>query len=357
MAKQKFDWVEVGKIIDGALGSVTEDFTPTYESVSTLLDKIGLTISLQGDIIDHLEMFDDVRLPLGTTVEEYVHDLLTVKDYDRNSTPYGQDEIDTRRAYHTRSGDKKIELPVWEDEIKRAFTSNESMGSFVARMLKRITDTYNEYKFTAKKKALGEKLVRDHALASVTSWKDYLTNDKDSIEKVGEKAFLNIVTGEGEDKRYDIHDKASSEEFILAVQSLVEDMGFTSRKYNPFGVATQTQPKDLVLLLKKGALPIMNVRSLANVFNKELLGLGIQVKVIDDFGVTVDKDIVASTTAAEVYAVLTDKNLIKYMTTREVTKVDINGNALRTLYTKHFGENVVVSDAVQYVAFANSKEV
>ena len=45
------------------------------------------------------------------------------------------------------------------------------------------------------------------------------------------------------------------------------------------------------------------------------------------------------------------------MTTREVTKVDINGNALRTLYTKHFGENVVVSDAVQYVAFANNPEV
>ena len=355
MAKQKFDWVEVGQIIDGALGSVTEDFTPTYESVSTLLDKIGLTISLQGDIIDHLEMFDDVRLPLGTTVEEYVHDLLTVKDYDRNSTPYGQDEIDTRRAYHTRSGDKKIELPVWEDEIKRAFTSNESMGSFVARMLKRITDTYNEYKFTAKKKALGEKLVRDHDVA--VGWKGTVDEDKDYTEKVGYKSFLNIVTGEGEDKRYDIHDKASSEEFILAVQSIVEDMGFTSRKYNPFGIATQTQPKDLVLLLKKGALPIMNVRSLANVFNKELLGLGIQVKVIDDFGVTVDEENIVTKIADKVYAVLTDKNLIKYMTTREVTKVDINGNALRTLYTKHFGETVVVSDAVPYVAFTNEHEV
>lgn len=356
MAKQKFDWVEVGQIIDGALGTVTEDFTPTYESVSTLLDKIGLTISLQGDIIDHLEMFDDVRLPLGTTVEEYVHDLLTVKDYDRNSTPYGQDEIDTRRAYHTRSGDKKIELPVWEDEIKRAFTSNESMGSFVARMLKRITDTYNEYKFTAKKKALGEKLVRDHLSDSVSGWKDCVNQLKHVIEEVGNKGFLNIETGEGEDIRYDIHDKASSEEFILAVQSLVEDMGFTSRKYNPFGIATQTQPKDLVLLLKKGALPIMNVRSLANVFNKELLGLGIQVKVIDDFGVTFDEAVPASKRADKVYAVLTDKNLIKYMTTREVTKVDINGNALRTLYTKHFGENVVVSDAVQYVAFTNAPE-
>lgn len=356
MAKQKFDWVEVGQIIDGALGSVTEDFTPTYESVSTLLDKIGLTISLQGDIIDHLEMFDDVRLPLGTTVEEYVHDLLAVKDYDRNSTPYGQDEIDTRRAYHTRSGDKKIELPVWEDEIKRAFTSNESMGSFVARMLKRITDTYNEYKFTAKKKALGEKLVRDSA-NTVCGWDIFLSEDKNYVEKVGDKYFLNIETGEGEDKRYDIHDKASSEEFILAVQSLVEDMGFTSRKYNPFGIATQTQPKDLVLLLKKGALPIMNVRSLANVFNKELLGLGIQVKVIDDFGVTVDEKVPTTKTADKVYAVLTDKNLIKYMTTREVTKVDINGNALRTLYTKHFGENVVVSDAVPYVAFVNNEEI
>jgi hypothetical protein len=45
------------------------------------------------------------------------------------------------------------------------------------------------------------------------------------------------------------------------------------------------------------------------------------------------------------------------MVTRDRTTVDINGNALRTLYTKHFGENVVTSDLINYVAFIDHAEI
>ena len=132
-------------------------------------------------------------------------------------------------------------------------------------------------------------------------------------------------------------------------------MQFLRTGYNMFGIPQQSQKENLVLLLKSGALPIMNVRALSNVFNKELLSLGIDIKVVDDFGI--DTTVLATNDPlGKVYAVLTDKRLVRYITTRNEMGVDVIGASLKVVYTKHFGENVVTSDAVNYVAFTNHAE-
>lgn len=373
MARQKYSLRDLTEIIREGLGEQGADFEPTYESVSTLLDKIGLTISLQSNVVDHLEMFDDIVLPNGTTVEEYINDMLVVEDYDPNATPFTAEPLDVKRAYHTRSKDKKITLPVLKAEIDRAFTSPEGTASFTARQIARIDDTFKNYKYEAKKIAIGQKLLRDSAIydkdtkkwntQAVVSWNQVLTDAKISYPDVGEKPLANITVVIGVDENEDpiyshaIIDKATSEEFILAIQSLVEDMQFLRLGYNMFGVPQQTQKENLVLLLKSGALPIMNVRALSNVFNKELLGLGIDVKVVDDFGI--DTTVLTNgvnDALANVYAVLADKRLVRYITTRNEMGVDVIGASLKVVYTKHFGENVVTSDAVNYVAFTNNPE-
>ena len=371
MARQKYSLADLTEIIREGLGEQGADFEPTYESVSTLLDKIGLTISLQSNVVDHLEMFDDVVLSHGTTVEEYINDMLVVEDYDPNATPFESEPVDVKRAYHTRSKDKKITLPVLKAEIDRAFTSPEGTASFTARQIARIDDTFKNYKYEAKKIAIGEKLLRDHATfdegtekwitGEVSNWRVILGDGK-AQRGVGEKGLANIRVKVGVDESenpiysYAITDKATSEEFILAIQSLVEDMQFLRTGYNVFGIPQQTQKENLVLLLKSGALPIMNVRALSNVFNKELLGLGIEVKVVDDFGV--DTSVLESNDPlGKVYAILADKRLVRYITTRNEMGVDVIGASLKVVYTKHFGENVVTSDAVNYVAFTNHTEV
>lgn len=374
MARQKYSLADLTEIIREGLGEQGADFEPTYESVSTLLDKIGLTISLQSNVVDHLEMFDDVVLSNGTTVEEYINDMLVVEDYDPNATPFTAEPLDVKRAYHTRSKDKKITLPVLKAEIDRAFTSPEGTASFTARQIARIDDTFKNYKYEAKKIAIGQKLLRDHAefdkdaekwaTYGVGSWQVSIADAKDNTYGVGEKTLLNIKVKVGEEPgetpedeptpiySHAIIDKATSEEFILAIQSLVEDMQFLRVGYNTFGIPQQTQKENLVLLLKSGALPIMNVRALSNVFNKELLGLGIEVKVVDDFGI--DTSVLADDDPlGKVYAVLADKRLVRYITTRNEMGVDVIGASLKVVYTKHFGENVVTSDAVNYVAFTD----
>ena len=372
MARQKYSLADLTEIIREGLGEQGADFEPTYESVSTLLDKIGLTISLQSNVVDHLEMFDDVVLSNGTTVEEYINDMLVVEDYDPNATPFDSEPVDVKRAYHTRSKDKKITLPVLKAEIDRAFTSPEGTASFTARQIARIDDTFKNYKYEAKKIAIGQKLLRDHATYDedtekwstygVCNWRDTIIDAKTTIEGVGEKFLTNIIVEFGVDKDNNpitlhcIIDKATSEEFILAIQSLVEDMQFLRVGYNTFGIPQQTQKENLVLLLKSGALPIMNVRALSNVFNKELLGLGIDVKVVDDFGIDTSV-LTIGDPLGKVYAILTDKRLVRYITTRNEMGVDVIGASLKVVYTKHFGENVVTSDAVNYVAFTDHKEV
>lgn len=378
MARQKYSLADLTEIIREGLGKQGADFEPTYESVSTLLDKIGLTISLQSNVVDHLEMFDDVVLSNGTTVEEYINDMLVVEDYDPSATPFTAEPVDVKRAYHTRSKDKKITLPVLKAEIDRAFTSPEGTASFTARQIARIDDTFKNYKYEAKKIAIGQKLFRDSALytkatekwstEAVYGWNTIIANAKTFVNAVGMKplANINVKVGETpavvpEDEPTPIYsnaiiDKATSEEFILAIQSLVEDMQFLRVGYNTFGIPQQTQKENLVLLLKSGALPIMNVRALSNVFNKELLGLGIEVKVVDDFGVDTSV-LTANDALGKVYAVLADKRLVRYITTRNEMGVDVIGASLKVVYTKHFGENVVTSDAVNYVAFTDNPQV
>jgi hypothetical protein len=373
MARQKYSLADLTEIIREGLGEQGENFEPTYESVSTLLDKIGLTISLQSNVVDHLEMFDDIVLSNGTTVEEYINDMLVVEDYDPNATPFDAEPVDVKRAYHTRSKDKKITLPVLKAEIDRAFTSPEGTASFMARQIARIDDTFKNYKYEAKKIAIGQKLLRDSGVfdedtekwshGDLKNWKDIIISAKTSTPPpLGDKPLANISVEVGVDENEDpiishaIIDKATSEEFILAIQSLVEDMQFLRTGYNTFGIPQQTQKENLVLLLKSGALPIMNVRALSNVFNKELLGLGIDVKVVDDFGI--DESVLASDDPlGKVYAVLADKRLVRYITTRNEMGVDVIGASLKVVYTKHFGENVVTSDAVNYVAFTDHPEV
>jgi hypothetical protein len=372
MSRQNYSLADLTAIIREGLGEQGADFEPTYESVSTLLDKIGLTISLQSNVVDHLEMFDDVVLSHGTTVEEYINEMLVVEDYDPTASPFDAEPVDVKRAYHTRSKDKKITLPVLKAEIDRAFTSPEGTASFTARQIARIDDTFKNYKYEAKKIAIGQKLLRDHATfnentkkwetTGVSKWKDIISDAKTTTQGVGEKFLANITVEIGVDEddnpilSHAIIDKATSEEFILAIQSLVEDMQFLRVGYNTFGIPQQTQKENLVLLLKSGALPIMNVRALSNVFNKELLGLGIDVKVVDDFGI--DTSVLTSgDPLGKVYAILADKRLVRYITTRNEMGVDVIGASLKVVYTKHFGENVVTSDAVNYVAFTDHEEV
>ena len=233
MARQKYNLADLTEIIREGLGEQGADFEPTYESVSTLLDKIGLTISLQSNVVDHLEMFDDVVLSHGTTVEEYINDMLVVEDYDPNATPFTAEPVDVKRAYHTRSKDKKITLPVLKAEIDRAFTSPEGTASFTARQIARIDDTFKNYKYEAKKIAIGQKLLRDSAMfnestekwetQAVVGWKQAITDAKIGYQDVGEKYLLNISVETGVDENEDpiisnaIIDKATSEEFILAI--------------------------------------------------------------------------------------------------------------------------------------------
>lgn len=389
--KQVLDFATLEQLIVDELGTMSEDFVPTYEWASTLLDKIGATVSLQSSIKDHLDMFDDITLANGATVEEYIHDLLEVASFDPESLPYGQSVIDTKKAYHYRSGDKKIELPVWNSEMKRAFNSPEGLASFTARMLQRIEDTKKAYKFEAKKKALGIKLIRDavYEIEDADNPGQFLkgisTDQTLTPSSYTDLSKETIIASNGKRVDGDVveafkrnvkiglpADKATADAFITGIQQIVEDLQFTSRKGNPFGVAQQSQPSDLVLLIKKGTMPILNVASLASAFNKELLGLGVQVKVVDDFGLHNDqatKDLIATIdTEADlsdvddvalfygenVYAILADKRIVKYMETLNETTVDINGNARRILYTHHFGETIMTSDAVNYVVITSN---
>ncbi len=358
-----------GLILDG-LGKSGKDFIPSYEDVSTLLDKIGLVFSTQSSIIDHLAIFDGPFLPLATTVEEYVTNLLDVADFDRDATPFGQDLQEIKRAYHYRSTDKKIELPIFRKEMTRAFTTQEGVADFIARQIVRMEDTYNQYKYESKLLALGSKLVDDimeidesndaTAVKAPVEWKTLNAAAKETVYGPHEKPYVYIKVDDGDSGYdYDVIDKATGEEFILAVQTLVRSMKFTNQKYNIWGIPQQARPSDLVLLIDYNKLPIMNVRTLAGVFHKDLLALGVELVEVDGFGIDVTGigDLTKAATDLGVYAVLADRRMLRYMPTLLETTTDVVGVARKVLYTKHFGENIVISNGVNYVAFTNDSTI
>lgn len=273
-------------------------WTSTTDNLYKLVDKIGKQITLDGLYADKLPEMDGDDLPFGATIEEYFMDLILPEAYSDEADPNAKHLNTTEDpAYSYTMGRKVLKTTVPYDNVERASLGGEEASDMLTRITKRLADSEAIWKYGVKRQLLANMIAKCES-----------ASHKAKLEET-----LAIPT-----------DTATGEAFIQRVKELVE----VAKDINEGNSLTNTligaSPR-LTLYVKQGVIPALQVNTLAGVFNKEELGLGVDVKVIKDFG----------DNATNVYAMLIDPRGVKLHNHYNATRTNPNGDADYVNFFRH----------------------
>ena len=234
-----------------------EAWKATRDNLYKVLDKIGLMITIDGRFQDKLPELDGSELPLGKTIEEYFIDLTLPEDVDFENAgekalqPYLPSVGEV--AYSYTLGKKVIPTTVKFNDVERAAIDAGTAGDMIAKIYQKLTNSYSLWTYATKKQLLGNMAAKADA------------------------AGLSEVVGA-------ITDTASGEAFIKKVKSDIEGAMFAHEGGLANTLIGGAYSDDLILYVKKGVMPVIEVDVEAGAFNGTKVALPVQIKVVDDFG-------------------------------------------------------------------------
>lgn len=232
-----------------------------------LLDKIGKIVSLKGQFNDKLPELDGDELPAGKTIEETMIDLVLPAVYgtngianETNATTEGARDVVPvypsveSAAYSYTLGRYKAKITRPYDYIEAGCNTGEQVGELTSDIMWSLESSMSLTRYNLKKYLLGNAITKALAL------------------QVPLAATIAVPV-----------DTTTSEAFIKQVKQDVEDASFANEGHCLSGALIGASPR-LVLYVKKGVMPVVEVDALAGAFNQERLALPCEIKVVDDFG-------------------------------------------------------------------------
>lgn len=285
-------------------------WSASQDNFAGLQDKIGKMITIDGLFNDKLPELDGDELPLGKTIEEWFIDLTLPEAFTGNNSTEGAKDVVPQLptvedvAYSYPLGRKKIKTTMPYGNFERAMLSNEGVSEMSAKIMERLQNSQDLYKYAIKKQLLGN-LIDKGITASLT-------------ENVAKPV-----------------DTTSSEAFIKAVKVAAEAASFAHQGdcLAGSGALIGATP-ELVLYVKKGVIPTLEVDALAGAFHQENLALPVRIKVVDDFGQLAST---ATNYAAfnKCYAVLVDERAVKLHTGYNATRTSENADGDFVNFVRH----------------------
>lgn len=233
-------------------------WTGTTDNLYQLLDKVGMQITLDGQFIDKLPELNGNDLPLGKSIEEWFVDLVLPKDYDSTGATTMAPSYPSveQAAYSYTLGRKVIPTTVPYDNLERAALTPADASNMIAKITQRLSDSYQLYTYAQKKQLLANVITKANAA----------TNKATLVQA------LAIPT-----------DTTTSEAFIKQAKADVETAGFANEGHCLNNSLIGAAPS-LMLVIKKGVMPVVEVEALAGAFHAENLAIPATIKVVDDFG-------------------------------------------------------------------------
>ena len=266
------------------------------DNLLKLQDKIGKQITLDGSFQDKLPELSGDELPLGKTIEEWMVDLTlpsafdpTGADNDKPAYPTVEDV-----AYSYTLGRKKIKTSVPYDNVERAALTAEGAASMTGKIMERIQNSESLYEYNLKKQLLANMV--DKAVTANATEVVALPNTTENAEKA-----------------------------IIAIKSAVEDASFAHEGDSLTAGALIGASPELVLYVKKGFMPQVEVNAFAGAFNKADLAIPATIKVVDDIPCTDTK----------VWGVLIDPRGVKLHTGYKAMRSHENADGDFVNYTLH----------------------
>lgn len=230
-----------------------------------LVDKIGKIVSLKGEFSDKLPELEGDELPFGKTIEETMIDLVL-------PTTYGTDGVATE-ANATTEGAKDV-APAYPSIEAAAYSYT------LGRIKTKITRPYDYIEAGCQDATQVGELTGDIMWALESSMSLTRYNLKKYL--LGNAITKAVTAGLVENIAVPV-DTATSEAFIKRVKEDVENASFAGENTSLSKALIGACPR-LVLYVKKGVMPVVEVDALAGAFHAENLAIPAEIKVVDDFG-------------------------------------------------------------------------
>lgn len=300
-----------------AAAKIAGAYNPTTDNFAGLLDKIGKQITIDGLFNDKLPELDGDELPLGKTIEEWYMDLTLPTAYS-NITAEGAKDVQPALPtvedviYSYTLGRQKVKTTVPYDNFERAMLTAEDAGNFGAKIMERLTNSFDLTKYQMKKQLIGR--------------------FGDALSTAGKKTTIAMPV-----------DTTTGEAFLKQVKSDLETASFAN-EHCISGALIGATP-ELILFVKKGIIPSLEVDTFAGAFNREDLAVNCRIKVVDDFG---------SQTDTKVYAILCDARAMRLHNGYNAIRSTENADGDFVNFVKHFEETAFYSKYVYGNAYVTA---
>lgn len=361
MAKLSLE--ELKSLVDSTISAsdISNDtFTASRNNSASLVDKIGRIVTLDTVYtIDKLNRFDGEFMNLGKTIEEWAQDLVLPVAFDSNGSTTLAPHMPTYRPnfYSYTIGEKTIPTTVRNNDLERAVNNAGELASIVAMTLKRLEDSLAQYKYQVKKEILGTLIgmcesamdasnattfVASTAYSTInTIYKDannvvgilvkaYGANDATDFDDAVEKGYivkLDLLTEIAKPV-----DTATGEAFIKQVKADMEIASDVSEGHSLNG-NTLGVTESLVLIVKQGVIPALEVDTYAGAFNKGDIAIPSEIIVVNGFG-SADSDF---------FAVLMDSRGMRLHPTYNATRTQDNAQGDFINYYRHTENTAYIS--------------
>lgn len=339
-------------------------FVETHDNLVGLLDKIGKIFTIDSSIYDRLPELDGEDLPLGKAVEEWALDMTLPLDFDEDNDGNKalKNYAPTSRpvSYSFTFGRKVLPTSIPYGNIERAVNNEAQFVEVVSGITKKLEDSASAWKYQCKRELIGKALGKVEEqytgattyTASSTAIVDgstYKSSGKYAVAVKSKDAsastFAELVA-DGTliplDTKVVVaipEDETTSEAFIKTIKVEVEKANDIVEGKSLNG-NTLGAEKGLMLYVKQGVMPVVEVEAIAGAFQKEALAMPVEVKVIKDFG----------SYSGKAYALLVDKRAIRLFNGYNATREQGNGygdrmNIFRhTEFTGHISRNAFITE-------------
>lgn len=323
-------------------------FTPEKEEITGLLVKIAKMWHLTQNFNDKLPEMDAEKMPYGGTLEEWNSLLANVEDYDpEGSTTLAPRYLKYLPAAYSYLQDKKVVAVTRPyDLIQKACLDANAYADLIGDISKRLEDTYSIWKYSAKRDLLGKAVnavdtaytgAKTYAAATAYNAGDYLKSGTDYYVMTqncttGENTSITNLVGLGKAVKIDLRtvlgkptDEATGEAFIKQIKVDAEIAQDINEGHSFNGGALGAE-QGLVLYIKQGIMPSLDVDTLAGAFHTDKLAMPVEIKVLPDFGDGNEK----------AYAIMCDKRMFRVFPHYEATREQENGQGDFITYFRHF---------------------
>lgn len=233
------------------------------EFVSTLINRIGLTVVRDKMFNNPLATLKKGSVPLGTDIQELYENPAEAEAYELSNTGMAKiltiADPDTKVAYYRRNRQDKYKKTIAREALRGAFVSWDKFEAFVSALINSLYSgaSIDEFKYT-------KSLVRGA-----------YDNNKAIVETVSAPV-----------------DESTGKAFMKKVNTLYRMMKFPSENYNAYNkiknptkrMVTWTEPERIVIMLRADIIATVGTDVLAGAFQLSQTDFLARLIEVDSFG-------------------------------------------------------------------------